>query len=230
MTRTLAAALFCLSALASVAARAWPVDVYFDAQVDVPKFHRLSHVEWVEVEDPQVAEAEILPSGELMIVGRAKGRTLLLLFADGRFAVWRIRVGTPPLHDETAQKDVRTHCPQAKMTLAQVEDASLTTSVAAGACHGALLRLFQSDAFRAKSLDLTFDIALLQNQLVSIQQALKAVSPKPPATRYVGAGLLLEGRVPASAKSRVLWALFKNSVGRVALEDRVVWEPESASP
>ena len=38
---------------------------------------------------------------------------------------------------------------------------------------------------------------------------------------YHGAGLLLEGSTTPEGHRRALWELFRQSVGRVALEDRV---------
>ena len=45
---------------------------------------------------------------------------------------------------------------------------------------------------------------------------------KVPATvRYSGAGVVLEGKLSAAQHRRALWELFRRSLGRVPLEDRV---------
>ena len=47
--------------------------------------------------------------------------------------------------------------------------------------------------------------------------------------RYSGAGLVLQGKATPEDHRRALWELFRQSVGRVPLEDRVQLDvPESA--
>ncbi len=60
--------------LLPVSARAWPVDQVFSVESGADRFHKLTAVEWVEVEDPSVATVEVLPgSNELLITGQAPG-------------------------------------------------------------------------------------------------------------------------------------------------------------
>jgi hypothetical protein len=192
---------------------AWPTDMVHDVEPGREKFVRLGAVEWVEVEDPSIATAEIMESGELLLSGLKSGRTLVLLYAEGRFAVWRVRVGgkPEPLSPEAAQKA----CPGLKLT--PNDEVKLTATVPDEKCWKALLALFQSDTYVARELDLTFEPKVLQAQLKSVQEGLK----KGLSTRYVGAGLVLEGEVTAAEHRRSLWELFRRSAGRVALEDKL---------
>jgi hypothetical protein len=154
-----------------------------------------------------------MESGELLLTGLKPGRTLLLLYAEGRFAVWRLRVGGKP---EVASPDAaKKACPDLKLT--PNDDTKLTVTVQDDKCWKALLDLFKSDAFVARELDLTFDQKVLQTQLRSLQEGLK----KGLSSRYVGAGLVLEGEVSRAEHRKTLWELFRRSVGRVALDDKL---------
>lgn len=194
---------------------AWPVDMVHDVEVGKEKFVKLGAIEWAESEDPAIANAEVMEAGEVLLTGGGKpGRTHVLLYAEGRFAVWRVRVGgkveTPPT--DAAKKA----CPELKLT--PDEETKLTASVTTEACWKALFALFQGDGFTARELDLTFDGKVLQQQLKGLQGAL----PRSVASKYVGAGLVLEGQLASPAEHRkVLWTLFRKSVGRVALDDKL---------
>lgn len=192
---------------------AWPADMIHDVEPGKEKFVKLGAIEWAEVEDPSIATAEVMEAGEVLLTAVKPGRTLVLLYAEGRFAVWRVRVGGKPELPSTgaAQKA----CPDLKLT--PKEETKLTATVPSDACWKALHALFQGDGFTARELDLTFDGKVLQQQLKGIQGALK----KGLQSKYVGAGLVLEGDVTKAEHRQTLWALFKKSVGRVALEDRL---------
>jgi hypothetical protein len=197
---------------------AWPVDMVHDVENGREKFVKLAAVEWVEVEDPSIATAEIMESGELLLSGVKPGRTLVLLYAEGRFAVWRVRVGGKP--ELVAPDAAKKACPDLKLT--PNEDTKLTVTVQDDKCWKALFELFKSDAFVARELDVTFDQKVLQTQLKSVQDGLK----KGLSSRYLGAGLVLEGEVTPSEHRKVLWELFRRSVGRVALDDKLEDKPE----
>ena len=104
------------------ARRAWPVDLVVPLEAGKERFHKLSAVDWVEVEDPSIATAEVLEgSNELLLTGVKPGRTLLLLYAEGKFAVWRLVVGAPgrPPEPEPAAEPLaaaRKACPGLKAT------------------------------------------------------------------------------------------------------------------
>ena len=196
---------------------AWPADMVHDVEPGKDKFVKLGAVDWAESEDPSVATAEVMETSEVLLTGLKPGRTLVLLYAEGRFAVWRIRVGgkadAPPL--EPAKKA----CPDLKHT--PKDDVKLTVTLGTEACWRALLQLFQGDTFTARELELTFDGKVLQAQLKAIQAGLK----KGISSRYVGAGLVLEGEATQAEHRQLLWSLFRKSVGRVALDDRIDTKP-----
>ncbi|MBI3181911.1 MAG: pilus assembly protein N-terminal domain-containing protein [Myxococcales bacterium] len=210
----------CLSLFVPSASLAWPVDLYVDLEPGAEKFHRLAEVSWLEVEDPEVAKAEVMESGELMLSGVTPGRTLLLLYAQGRFALWRIRVAPKgqrptPLLDSAALAEAKRACPGLVATAG--DEPSLTATVKDERCRSALLGLLRTDAYQARQLELTFGLPALQSQLGALEKAL----PKGAAARYRGAGLELSGKLSPEAHRRALWALFREAAGRVVLEDRV---------
>lgn len=213
-------------------ARAWPVDLVFSLESGTDRFHRLSAVDWVDVEDPSIATVEVLSgSNELLLTGKRPGRTLLLLYAEGKFAVWRLTV-TAPGARPTAEPApellaaARKACPglQAK----EGPERQLVATVKDAACRATLLALFQTDAWLARELELTFELAVLQEQLAAMQPRLKELGLE---ARYSGAGLVLQGPATPEVHRRALWTLFHQSVGRVALEDRVKVEaPDAGTP
>lgn len=217
-----------LALLAPALAGAWPVDLSVPLEPGKEHFHKLATVDWVEVEDPTVATAEVLPgSNELLLTGQSTGRTLLLLYAEGRFAVWRLTVGSPPPEDTASRlAAARKACPDLKTT--EGGERGLSATVKDTACRAALLELLRTDAYVARELELTFDVPVLQEQLASVQQG---VQPLGLEARYSGAGLVLSGPATPEVHHRALWELFRRSVGRVPLNDEVaVKAPEPPAP
>ncbi len=213
VVRVLAVAVF----LFMGAAHAWPADVYVDLEQGREVFRRLAALEWVEVEDPSIATAEVLPSGELLLTGVKAGRTLLLLYAEGKFAVWRLRIAPKGEQAKPAAGDanaVSKACPGAKL------GEGLVVTVSDAQCRTALLRFLEGDSFSARDLEITFELPALQSQLAAIQQRLEGAGLGSLEVRYVGAGLVLEGELTKEAHRKALWILFRESVGRVPLDDR----------
>ena len=204
-----------IAAVTLAAVLAWPVDVVVDLEVGSEKFHRLSGAEWMEVEDPAVAGAELLESGELLLTGKAPGRTLLLLYGQGRVAAWRLRVGgaKAKIGGDAELAAVKKTCPGVATT------DGLAATVKDEPCRRALLTLFQTDAYLARELELTFELAALQSQLTALKP------PKGVTARYIGAGLELKGEATREEHRKLLWNVFKSSAGRVALDDRIEIRP-----
>jgi hypothetical protein len=217
--------------LLPVKALAWPVDLVFPLERGTDRFHKLTAVDWVDVEDPSVATVEVLPgSNELLITGKRPGRTLMLLYAEGKIGVWRLVVTAPGARPapEAAPEQLaaaRQACPG--LQVSEGAERSLVVTVKGTACRSALLALFQTDAWVARELELTFELAALQEQLAAMAPALKELGLE---ARYSGAGVVLLGTATAEAHRRALWALFRQSVGRVPLEDRVKVEAPAAAP
>jgi len=208
------------------AAFAWPVDVYVDLRPGEERFRRPSAVEWLEVEDPAIVTAELMESGEIFLTAKAPGRTLILLYAEGKMAVWRVRVGNAPPASpkpdalEAMVAPARKLCPGLKVE-SGAEAPALTATVPDERCRQALLELFKQDGFAAKDLSLTFELAALQAQLTSLQAGFAASAPRKVQSRYLGAGLILEGQVSAREHRKVLWEIFKRIVGRPAVSDQL---------
>ncbi|QSQ19939.1 hypothetical protein JY651_32275 [Pyxidicoccus parkwayensis] len=214
-----------LALLVPALAGAWPVDLSVPLEPGKEHFHKLATVDWVEVEDASVATAEVLPgSNELLLTGHSTGRTLLLLYAEGRFAVWRLTVGTPPPEDVASRlAAARKACPDLKTT--EGEERGLSATVKDAACRTALMELLRTDAYVARELDLTFDLPVLQEQLASVVAGLQPLGLE---ARYSGAGIVLSGTATPEVHHRALWELFRRSVGRVPLSDEVeVKAPEA---
>lgn len=203
-------------------ALAWPVDQTLSVERGADRFHKLSVVDWVEVEDPSVATVEVLAgSNELLMTGLKPGRTLVLLYAEGKFAVWRLTVTEPgakavPDSPEVALAATRKACPGLRVQ--EGAERMLEAPVKDSACRAALLELLKTDAFLARELELTFELAVLQEQLAEVSSAIKPLGLE---VRYSGAGVVLQGAGTPETHRKALWALFRLSAGRVPLEDRV---------
>jgi hypothetical protein len=217
---------------ASTPALAWPVDLRFSLESGEDRFHKLSAVDWVEVEDPTLATAEVLAgSNELLLTGKRPGSTLLLLYAEGKFAVWRLVVAAPGARAAVGSASpellaaARKACPG--LEAKEAPERLLTAPVKDAACRTALLQLLQTEAWLARELELTFELPVLQAQLAAMTPRLKELGLE---ARYSGAGLVLQGTVSPEAHRRALWELFRQSVGRVALEDRVTVKAPEAPP
>ncbi len=209
-------------------ALAWPVDWVHDVEPQREKFVKLPKLDWVEVDDASITEGLwVAPSNDLVLVGLKPGRAVMLLGADGKVAAWRVRVGGKPLLDDKVYAAAQKACPD--FTVTPLEAVKLTVTVKTETCRLALAALFETDAFEARHLELTFDGAVLQTQLKLIQAALDKIAKGRVTARYSGAGLVLDGtRVTRAEYTRVLWAILKNSLGRFALDSRVeVVEPSA---
>jgi hypothetical protein len=214
----------------SLPAAAWPVDWIHDVEVNKEKFIKLPRVDWLEVDDPKVVSVEwIAESNELLLIGLKPGRAIVLLGADGKVAAWRVRVGTPPVTDDAALAAAKKACPDMKIT--PLEDVKLTVTVPDEACRKALTTLFQTDAFEARDLDLTFEGKVLQAQLKSVQDGLMLTTKGRVKARYVGAGLILEGPVTIAEHRKLLWETLRRTLGRFALSDETEKpEPDAGTP
>lgn len=215
--------------LLPVQALAWPVDQAVSLESGTDRFHKLTAVDWVEVEDPSVATVEVLPgSNELLVTGKRPGRTLVLLYAEGKFAVWRLVVtgpGSKPGPEAAPEllAAARKACPG--LQASEAPERLLVVTVKEGACRKALLALFQTEAWLARELELTFELPALQEQLTAVTPSLKELGLE---ARYSGAGIILQGTTTPEGHREALWELFRQSVGRVPLEDRVKVETPAA--
>lgn len=218
-----------LCSLFSLPALAWPVDWIHDVEVNKEKFIKLPRVDWFEVDDPKVVSVEwVAESNELLLIGLKPGRATVLLGADGKVAAWRVRVGTPPLVDDAVFTAAKKACPDLKVT--PLDEVKLTVTVGDEGCRKALLALFQTDAFEARHLDLTFDGKVLQTQLRSVQDGLQLTTKGRVKARYVGAGLVLDGPVTIAEHRKLLWETLRRTLGRFALDDQTEKPEPDAGP
>ncbi len=200
---------------------AWPVDWIHDVAVGREKFVKLSQVDWFEVEDPSIAELEWQKeSGELLVMGKKAGRTLVLLGAEGRIAAWRVRVEASTTRDAKSMAAVISECDVAKVSTDA--DLDLKVFIKTRSCYDVLKQLLQSDEYEARRVELVFDATILQHQLRVLDAALKRIAGSKAEARYVGAGLVLEGDVSPDEYRKIMWAVLRNTLGRFALDDRLV--------
>jgi len=201
-------------------AGAWPVDWVHQLEAGKEKFLRLPQVDWLEVEDPKVATVEWLTgSQELLLTGLKPGRTLVLLGAEGRVAVWRVRVGAEPRVEPATFVAAEKACPG--LHASPLEEVKLEVRIKDDTCRRALGALLETDAYEARHLALTFEGPVLQAQLQRLTEGLKGLSRVPVRARYVGAGLVLEGVVSPQEHRQVLWETFRRTLGRLVLDDRL---------
>lgn len=183
------------------------------------RYVRLPKLDWLEVDTPQVLDAEWFgATNELLLVGLKPGRALMLLGAEGKVALWSVRVGQPRTVDPALLKAAASPCKTLQPT-PQLE-LKLTVTVDSDACRRALLKLFQDDTFEARNIEVTFTQAQLQAQLKVLQEAVVAAK-LPVALRYVGAGLVVEGVVTAAQHRATLWLLVRHVVGRLVIDDQL---------
>jgi len=207
------------AALLSSAAFGWPVDRVVDVEKGKERFEQATSVDWVDVENPGVADVERLEGGELLVTGKAAGATLVLLHAQGIAAVWRVRVyeraapGKPALPAALLEA-ARKACPGLNL-----QGAALSAVIKDAACRKAMLTLLESDALGPSDLDLTLDLPALQAQLKAIADAFaKAGIPGTP--QYQGATLVLDAELTVAQAQRALWATFRQTLGRPTLEQK----------
>lgn len=200
---------------------AWPVDVTQELEPKKEKFVRLSSLDWFEVEDPKVVSVEFLAdSDEILFTPLKPGSTLVLMYAEKKFAVWRLRVGPKTSNDGGTLSAALKACPK----LSHHPDAydKLSGEVSDEKCRLALLPLLATDTFVGKELDFTFPIEVLQSQLKTINAALSKTKI---SARYEGASLVLTGSTDAAGQRKALWEVFRRSAGRVAMDDQVEVAP-----
>jgi hypothetical protein len=207
-------ALGVIALLCAPASFAWPVDDYVDVAVGAEKFRAVEQLEWVDVEDPSVVSAEALPSGEVLITGRGPGRTLILAYGEGRLTVFRARVGDKALKLDA--EPAKKACPGLS-----VSSSAVTAKVGSERCWQALLSVAQGDGPDARSWDLSFEVPALQAQLKAIDAAVSSATSSKVTAAYLGATLKLKGEVTSAEQKKILWAAFKNSLGRIALENQL---------
>ncbi|WP_338274393.1 hypothetical protein [Corallococcus caeni] len=202
--------------LAPVAALAWPVDQALTLEPGKEKFQKLTAVDWAESDAPSVVTAEALSqSGELLLTPHDAGIARVLLYAEGRFAVWRVMVGPIELQNTSAElAAAKKACPDLKAT--EGAEPALTATVNDNACRLALRTFLKTHAYLAPQLELTFAVPQLQAQLEDFEAGM----PPGLTVRYSGAGLVLSGKTDRAGHRKALWELFNRAVGRVPLEDR----------
>lgn len=216
-------------------ARAWPVNGAVDLVAGSEVFVR-QRAQAVQVDDPEVLAAELLPSGELLLTPKKLGRALLFLLSESGIDAVRVRVrevggkiSAAPL-DEAALAAARKECPGLKLDQSS-RGPELEASIATGSCRRAMLKVLQADDWAADRLDLTFHAEALQEQLAAMREALSRRGlGQGLELGYVGATLRLQGRLDPRRRAEVLGALFDACVGRLNFDDQTEGASAGAAP
>jgi Pilus formation protein N terminal region len=205
-----------LFALLPTAALAWPVDGFIDVDPGKDKLVKFAALEAATIDDPSIASVEVMPeTGELLVVATKKGRALVQLWAQGRSAVWRLRVGEQPLDEPAPWEAAKKQCPGLDPKATEFE-----LEVKTPACRAALLKALEQDRVLPRAIALTLHIPVMQAQISQMQDAL-AAQKIPIQLRYEGAGLVMTGTTAHEPLRRAYFELFKKSVGRLAVHDKV---------
>lgn len=205
-----------LAALLPTAALAWPVDGFIDVDPGKDKLVKFAALEAATIDDASVAAVEVMPeSGELLVVAKKKGRALVQLWAQGRSAVWRLRVGEPPLDEPAPWEAAKKQCPGLDPKATEFE-----LEVKTPACRTALMKALEQDRVLPRSIALVLHIPVMQAQISQMQDAL-AAQKIPIQLRYEGAGLVMTGTAAEESLRRAYFELFRKSVGRLAVHDKV---------
>ncbi len=217
---------------------ALPVDGSIDAIVGEAQFVKLADLKAAATDQPKIATAEIMQTGELLITPKSAGRALLFLADSMRTAAWRLRVRErggrfeEVAPSDEARASAKKACPGLQEET-HSEGTGLSTTVVNAACRRALKRLLDADPYRARFMDLTFTPEALQDQLADIEERLKADGLPGVRVHYEGMTLVVEGSVgPAPAPDAAVraptpqtWtqlarAFYEAAVGRVPADFR----------
>jgi hypothetical protein len=215
-----------LACLLPSVALAWPVERVMELSPGDPTFLKIGSLSFLDVENPSIATAEVLPTGEVMLLGLAPGQTLLMFHAEGRATFFRLRVAGA--ENTRAPSGSPKECPGLKAR-SEAGRRTLEGAVSSNACRLALRALLQSDDYLAPALELTFDLATLQEQLKDMSAGVARVAPRV-SLSYLGAALVMRGAATEGEHKAALWEIFKRAVGRVALNDQVALEMDAGTP
>jgi hypothetical protein len=219
----------------STPAMSLPVDGSVDLIVGETQFLRLTDVKAADVDDAKIVSVEVMPAGEILLTPHAPGRALLFLVDSMRTAAWRIRVRQRGGRLEEVNPSDAARTAAAKACLAFKEEGSgdglsVSATIVNAACRSALKRLFDTDGYRAKQLELLFTAESLQDQLADITERLKANGLPDVKIHYEGVTLVVSGTLPHGGWARLARALYEGAVGRVPPDFQVEEAPEPPKP
>jgi hypothetical protein len=205
--------------LVSTAALAWPVEKVIELEPGKDTIVKIGNAEWFEIDEPKIATGESLDSGdEMLLTGKAPGRALLMVYAEGKPIVYALHVGKSDAKAaQSALQSALKACP--KLAYKATEYEKLVGDVPDVKCRTALLDALKTDVVEAKETALVFDPTVLAAQLSEIKAAI-AAAKNPLALHYEGATLVVEGKAELAQLKRALWEAFKHSACRIALDNR----------
>ncbi|MCL2626786.1 MAG: hypothetical protein FWD46_08240 [Cystobacterineae bacterium] len=223
---------------------AWPVDMEFVLEKGQNRFVKLAAAEWLEVDDASVATAELFETQEILLEGKKPGVALVLVYAEGKMGIWRVRVEEPPLPPlpspntlakkkaaaplpiPEVEKEARQACP--KLNFQKDKLPKIAGDVDTEACRQALLFLLMQPGWLGRELELVFEGSVLAAQLTAMQKAMdESLGKGKLKLRYVGATLEMVGKLSPKEYRKALWGVFFQSAGRIALDDSIQVLPPS---
>jgi len=218
----LVAASLCLAP----AAMGLPVDRVLDLKTGDLHFEKIRFTLGAEVQPPDLATAELLPAGEMLVTPKRAGDGLLLLYKQGEVEAVRLHVDHAVAAPALDLREARHVCGAAEPRVIDGET-YLYATVDGEACRAALLRALEGDALLADHLRLIFTVPGLQAQLRTLKARLDAAGIGNLQLAYAGATLTLTGSADPATHTRALAILWREALGPLDLDDQTEIAPAS---
>jgi hypothetical protein len=215
-----ALALVVALALFAPRALAIPVDRVLDLKVGDLHFEKIRFALAAEVQPKELATAELLPAGELLITPLHEGDGLLLLYKQGEVQAVRLHVNLPlPMQAAPDLQNARRVCTAAEARTVEGE-LYVYASINDEPCREALKRALEGDAVLADHLRLAFTVPGLQAQLRAMKSRLEAAGISGLTLAYAGATLTLKGSADPATHNQALALLWHEALGHLDLDDQ----------
>ena len=204
----------------SASALAMPVDRSLWLKVGDLHFEKIRFALDTEVQPKDLATAELLPAGEILVTPLREGDGLLFLYKQGQVDAVRLHVGRTPSTPSLDLHEARHVCSTAESKTVDGE-VYLIATVETEACREALKRALDGDAVAADHLRLTYTVPGLQEQLRAMKTRLEEAGVTGIGLGYAGATLTLKGSVDAATHTRALGILWREALGHLDLDDQI---------
>lgn len=226
-----------MAALCSIPAWALPVTESLDLDVGGERFLRVDANPIFLADPPDIVSFEPLPTGEVFVTGKAKGRGILLVTSDGTASasVLRVRVREPggsfQQRRSTPQElDAARKACASLVLQSTVHGQELEAEVTTPECRKAVLELLRDDGFLARNVAFSFTGEVMQAQLKAIEARLAG---RPVRERvqlfYMGATLVIRGKMSAREKLELLRIAWEETPGKLIYDDRTERIPDGDS-
>lgn len=187
--------------LAAAPARAAPPDRRLQLDRRTPRIEKLATAAGAVLADPPgVVQAELLPTGELLLEPKGEGEARVFLFARREVRVWEVAVGRPPTAPAPA--------PTGSCARPRID----------AACHAPwAAHLLHLPA--AEAPPLVFEVEGLQAQAKAAQKALEAAGLRHVSAAFSPFGVKLKGARDEAERRRALVALWPVALGPLRVDE-----------